>query len=81
MYESLDKKIDSALKPISDSITNFIFDSFSLMGSDVPYIVCWFLIASLFFTFYFNFLNIRFFKRAVKVALGKYAQKCFFCFD
>ena len=42
------------------------------MGSDVPYIVCWLLIASLFFTFYFNFLNIRFFKRAVKVALGKY---------
>ena len=72
MDESLDKKIDEALKPVSDSITNFIFDSFSLMGSDVPYIVCWLLIASLFFTFYFNFLNIRFFKRAVKVALGKY---------
>ena len=62
MDESLDKKIDEALKPISDSITNFIFDSFSLMGSDVPYIVCWLLIASLFFTFYFNFLNIRFSK-------------------
>ena len=31
MNESLDKKIDNALKPISDSITNFIFDSFSLM--------------------------------------------------
>ena len=58
MNESLDKKIDNALKPISDSITNFIFDSFSLMGSDVPYIVYFYLhllIASLFFTFYFNF--------------------------
>ena len=72
MDESLDKKIDEALKPVSDSITNFIFDSFSFLGSDVPYIVCWLLIASLFFTFYYNFLNIRFFKRAVKVALGKY---------
>ena len=47
MDDSLDKKIDEALKPISDSITNFIFDSFSIMGSDVPYIVCWLLIASL----------------------------------
>ena len=56
MDESLDKKIDSALKPISDSITNFIFDSFSLMGSDVPYIVCWLLMASLFFTFILIFL-------------------------
>ena len=51
MDESLDKKIDEALKPISDTITNFIFDSFSLMGSDVPYIVCWLLIASLFSLF------------------------------
>ena len=55
--KGLDKKIDEALKPVSDSITNFIFDSFSFMGSDVPYIVCWLLIASFFFTFYYNFLN------------------------
>jgi len=54
MDESLDKKIDEALKPVSDFITNFIFDSFSFLGSDVPYIVCWLLIASLFFTFYYN---------------------------
>ena len=35
MDESLDKKFDEALKPVSDSITNFIFDSFSFLGSDV----------------------------------------------
>jgi AGCS family alanine or glycine:cation symporter len=34
--------------------------------------VCWLLIASLFFTFYFNFLNVRYFKRAINVAFGKY---------
>ena len=72
MNDTIDKKIDEALKPVSDSITNFIFDSFSLLGSDVPYIVCWLLIASLFFTFYFNFLNVRYFKRAINVAFGKY---------
>lgn len=72
MNDTIDKKIDETLKPVSDSITNFIFDSFSLLGSDVPYIVCWLLIASLFFTFYFNFLNVRYFKRAINVAFGKY---------
>ena len=30
MDESLDKKIDSVLKPISDSITNFIFDNYKV---------------------------------------------------
>ena len=72
MNDTIDKKIDETLKPVSDSITNFIFDSFSLLDSDVPYIVCWLLIASLFFTFYFNFLNVRYFKRAINVAFGKY---------
>ncbi|MAT33041.1 MAG: alanine glycine permease [Rickettsiales bacterium] len=72
MNDTIDKKIDETLKPVSDSITNFIFGSFSLLGSDVPYIVCWLLIASLFFTFYFNFLNVRYFKRAINVAFGKY---------
>jgi len=55
-----------------NNFSNFVFSSFSFFGTEVPFIVCWLLFASLFFTFYFKFLNVRFFKRAVKVALGKY---------
>jgi AGCS family alanine or glycine:cation symporter len=72
MNDSLDLKIDNFFKPISDEITNLVFSSVNFYGESVPLIVLWLLFASFIFTFYFNFLNIRFFKRAVQVALGKY---------
>ena len=72
MNNSIDQKIDFFLKPIADTITNFIFGSFSLFETQVPYIVLWLVFASLFFTFYFGFLNLRYFGRALNVAFGKY---------
>ncbi len=75
MEKSIDVQIDELLKPISDSITNFVFRSFDFYGESVPFIVCWLLLASLLFTLYFNFLNVRYFKRAIKVAFGKYDDK------
>ena len=72
MNDSLDLKIDNFFKPISDEITNLVFSSVNFYGESVPLIVLWLLFASFIFTFYFNFLNIRFFKRAINVALGKY---------
>lgn len=70
--QSIDEKIDLILGPVSDLITNFVFSSFNFFGENVPFIVCWLLFASLFFTIYFKFLNIRYFKRAINVAFGKY---------
>ena len=61
MNNSIDANIDELLKPVSDVITSFVFSSFNFFGESVPFIVCWLLFASLFFTFYFNFLNIRYF--------------------
>ena len=72
MNNSVDLAIDDFLKPISDLITNFVFSSFDFYGEGVPFIVCWLLFAGLFFTFYFRFLNVRYFKKAVEVAIGKY---------
>ena len=72
MNESIDASIDQLLKPVSELITGFVFSSFSVFGESIPFIVCWLLFASIFFTIYFKFLNIRYFKRAVDVALGKY---------
>ena len=72
MNNNIDANIDQLLKPVSDVITNFVFSSFNFFGESIPFIVCWLLFASLFFTFYFNFLNIRYFKRAINVAFGKY---------
>ena len=72
MFDNLDYKIESLLKPTSDLITNIIFGSFTFFETQVPYIVLWLVFASLYFSFYFNFVNIIYFKRALKVAFGKY---------
>ncbi len=72
MFDNLDYKIESYLKPTSDLITNIIFGSFTFFETQVPFIVIWLVFASLYFSFYFNFVNIFYFKRALRVAFGKY---------
>tara|TARA_X000000950_G_scaffold65075_1_gene79856 strand:+ start:35868 stop:37295 length:1428 start_codon:yes stop_codon:yes gene_type:complete len=72
MFENLDKVIDQFLQPVSDKVTNFVFTSVNISGNGVPLVVVWLILASLFFTFYFKFINIRAFKTAINVALGKY---------
>ena len=42
------------------------------METRFRFIVLWLVFASLYFSFYFNFVNIFYFKRALKVAFGKY---------
>ena len=70
MYENLDYKIETFLKPFSDLITKVFGISQYLETSS--FIVLWLVFASLYFSFYFNFVNIFYFKRALKVAFGKY---------
>ncbi len=72
MFQNIDQKIELYLKPISDLITGVVFGSFSFYGSQIPFIVIWLVFASIFFSFYFNFVNIFYFKRALQVAFGKY---------
>ena len=72
MIESLDQRIESFIEPLSSLITNLVFTSISIKNNSVPLVVIWLVIASLFFTFYFRFINIRAFKRAWQVAFGKF---------
>ena len=69
---NIDEKIETLFQPISELITSIIFGSFSAFETNIPFIVVWLVFASLFFTFYFNFVNLRFFNRAVMVASGKF---------
>ena len=41
MFDNLDYKIESLLKPTSDLITNIIFGSFTFFETQAPYIVLW----------------------------------------
>ena len=69
---TIDNHINSYLEPISNAVTSFVFSSFSFLETEIPLIVIWLLFASFFFTFYFRFVNVRYFSRAIKVAMGRY---------
>ncbi len=72
MFENIDRQIEVFLKPISDFITSIVFGSVSIYQTQIPLIVLWLVFASLYFSIYFKFVNILFFKRALNVAFGKY---------
>ena len=66
--EGIDEKIDKAFKPISDFFSNIIF--FTIY--DVPFVLILLVFSALFFTIYFAFPNIRYFRIAVNTVRGKY---------
>ena len=74
MAESIDKTINQFMTPISDWISGLVFYSVSVFGADLPLVVLWLVAAAVFFTIYFNFLNFRGFKHALKIARGDYAD-------
>jgi AGCS family alanine or glycine:cation symporter len=73
--KGLDEKINDWVKPATDLVANkIIFKSISLSGVDVPLVVIYLLIAALFFTIYFNFINITGFSTALKTVRGRYDE-------
>ncbi|PIB29409.1 alanine glycine permease [Maribacter sp. 4U21] len=72
---SLDKLVDNALRPLADMLDSIIFYPVKIINYDVPVIVLWLILAASFFTFYFNFLNIRGFGHAIKVVKGDFKGK------
>jgi len=67
----LDEKIDQAFKPVSDFFSNVIF--FEILP-DTPLVIVLLVLMALFFTIYFGFPNIRYFKTAINVVRGKYDE-------
>jgi len=64
---SIDQQIDQFFEPISDVVNTFVFAGFPFAGNDVKYILVWLVFAALFFTFYFGFINLRYFCHAIKL--------------
>lgn len=63
----LDQRIDAAFGPVSEGFSGVIFYSIEMFGQTVPLVLLWLVCASVFFTFYFGFANIRYFKYAIKL--------------
>tara|TARA_B100001142_G_scaffold324533_1_gene376452 strand:+ start:232 stop:1764 length:1533 start_codon:yes stop_codon:yes gene_type:complete len=66
--EGIDTRIDQAFQPVSDFFSQVVF--FPIFG--VPFVLILLVFSALFFTLYFGFPNIRYFKTAVNVVRGKY---------
>ncbi|MAI02552.1 MAG: alanine glycine permease [Rickettsiales bacterium] len=68
----IDEKINDIISPISDTVVAIVF--FSIKISDnisIPLIVVWLIIAAVFCTVYFGFVNIRHFGTAIKIINNK----------
>ena len=65
----IDQKIDAWFRPISDRISSVIFFEIT---EGIPFVLVLLVVAALFFTIYFGFINIRRLPLAINVVRGKY---------
>jgi len=67
---SIDQLINDAVAPITFIVSSIIFFSVPVAGAEVPLVVVWLVVAAIFFTGYFNFLNFSGFKHAIDIVRG-----------
>ena len=64
----IDEKINEILNPVSVIVVSIVFFSVEIFeGIKVPLIVVWLIVAAVFCTIYFGFVNIRHFGTAIKI--------------
>lgn len=73
--ETIDQTINRIFTPYADELSELIFMAVPTQTIDFPIIVLWLLIAAIVFTLYFFFINIRYFKHAIELTMGKYDNK------
>lgn len=71
----IDKIIDTAFEPIANAVATVIFYSVPVMGLDIKIVLVWLVVAAIFFTIYYGFINIRYFGHAIDVLRGKYDKE------
>jgi AGCS family alanine or glycine:cation symporter len=72
--DGLDVAINGAMEPVAAALSKVVFVSVPLLGTAVPLVVLWLVVAAVFFTVYFNFLNLRGFRHALRVVRGDYSN-------
>lgn len=74
MAGGIDETVNTALTPISEAVSKFIFYSLPLNGADIPLIVVWLIACSVFFTFYLRVLTPANIVTALKMVRGDYTD-------
>lgn len=72
---TIDETVNKFLTPYADALDSFIFYSISVGEVEIPLIVVWLAAAALFFTIYFEFINIRGFKHAIRIVKGDFTNE------
>jgi len=72
--ESIDERIDAAIRPFADTVSDVIFASFPVGGVDVPFVLVWLIFAATLFTFYFGFINFRALRHGFHLVRGDYSD-------
>ena len=72
--QGFDAMVNSAVQPLTDLVSNFIFFEIKLFGADMPLIVLWLIFAAAFFTVYFRFINLTGFAHSIRLIRGDYAS-------
>ncbi|MDC3024532.1 alanine:cation symporter family protein [Alphaproteobacteria bacterium] len=72
---SIDEGINEVLSPVSNFVAGIVFYSVNLGDFSFPLIVVWLIVAALYCTFYFGFINIKGFGTALSFLTSKKSEK------
>jgi AGCS family alanine or glycine:cation symporter len=65
--QEIDQWIDQFFKPVAEFVSGTVFYAEPFTGYDIKLILIWLAAASIFFTFYLGFINLRGFRHALKL--------------
>ena len=69
---TLDEKVNSVFASLTGPFVGLIFAPFP--GTSFPWIVMWLVVAATIFTFYFGFVQFRYFKHSISLVKGDYSD-------
>ena len=70
-----DEQVNEALSGFAEKFSGIIFYKVEIAGVELILVIVWLVIAALFFTFYFKFINLTGMWHGIRLALGKDADK------
>ncbi len=72
--QGVDEFINGSVAPITRVLSSIVFFTVPLFGADVPLVVAWLVLAAVYFTLYFKFINVRGFTHALRLVRGDYTD-------
>lgn len=68
----IDQHIAQGFRPVADAVSGFVFAAIPFGGHAVPWILFWLIVAGVFCTLYFRFINLRGMAQGMRIIRGDY---------